>query len=380
MHCDYEQLPHKGIRSLKPYIPGKSADELASERGLTDILKLASNENPLGCSPLALKALSTLSAKTIATYPMSLHHPLRQKLASLLNVETPMITIGNGTDAIFCLLLTCFALHTDKHILTHDYAFSSYGIQAKTLGIPVVSTGVKRNWEIDIDAMIAAVTPQTALIFIANPNNPTGLLVKQADIKRLLQSIPSSTILVLDEAYYEYVDEADKAYGLELLKSYPNLVITRTFSKAYGLAGLRIGYAIAHPAITSLLYRIQLPFVVNIAAMTAAFAALDDLGFLEQSTHMTKLGLKQLQEGLTALNINYLPSAGNFITFDCNIDSMPIYEGLQEYGIIVRPLHPYGLNQFLRVTVGTKEQNIRFLDKIRHLLNALNGKSDLSAG
>ena len=369
MHCDYDQLPHQGIRSLKPYIPGKSADELASERGLTDILKLASNENPLGCSPLALQALSKLSAQMIATYPMSLHHPLRQKLASLLDVETPMITIGNGTDALFCLLLTCFALHTNKHILTHDYAFSSYGIQAKTLGIPVISTGVKPNWEVDIDAMIAAATPQTALIFIANPNNPTGLLVKQTDIERLLQSIPATTILVLDEAYYEYVDDADKAYGLALLKSYKNLVITRTFSKAYGLAGLRIGYAIAHPDITALLYRIQLPFVVNIAAMTAAFAALDDQVFLDQTTQMTKVGLKQLQNGLTALNLKYLPTAGNFITFDCNMDSMAIYQGLQEYGIIVRPLHPYGLNQFLRVTIGTKEQNIRFLDKLKKELH-----------
>lgn len=364
MPCDYDLLPHAGICSLNPYIPGKSADALAQERGLSDIIKLGSNENPLGCSPLVTKALANLSRPTIAAYPISSSHPLRQNLADKLGVDRDMLTLGNGSDSLFCLLLTCFALHTNKHVLTHDFAFSSYAIQAKTLGIPVVSTVIKSTWDVDIDAMIHACNEKTALIFISNPNNPTGLLIDQSDITRLLKSIPETTLLVLDEAYHEYVDTPNKRYSIELLSKHSNLVITRTFSKAYGLAGLRLGYAIAHPQITALLYRIQLPFAVNIAALTAATAALTDDSFIQQTIELAQHGLKQLQHGLTALSLTHLPSSGNFITFNCNTDSMPIYQGLQDYGIIVRPLHPYGLNQFLRVTVGTQDQNTRFLDTL----------------
>lgn len=364
MPCDYEQLPHAGIRNLVPYVPGKSSEELASERGLTDIIKLASNENPLGCSPLVTQALAELTGHRIATYPMSVNHLLRHKLAVKLKVDLEMITIGNGSDSLFCSLLTCFALHNDKHVLTHDYAFSSYAIQAKTLGIPVISTAVKSNFVVDIDAMISACTEKTSLIFMANPNNPTGLLVCPEEIKRLLDNIPATTIFVLDEAYFEYSGILNPGATMDLLKKYPNLVITRTFSKAYGLAGLRLGYAIANPQITALLYRIQLPFIVNIAALTAGCAALNDEAFIQQTLMVNKEGLKQMQQGLTVLGFPHLPTAGNFITVDCKTDSMPIYQRLQDYGIIVRPLHPYGLNNYIRVTIGTREQNQRFLDKL----------------
>ena len=363
MPCDYDQLPHAGIRNLVPYVPGKSAEELAQERGLTDIIKLASNENPLGCSPLVTQALANMSGKKIATYPMSVNHPLRQKLANRAGVSTEMITLGNGSDSLFCSLLTCFALHNNKHILTHDYAFSSYAIQAKTLGIPVVSTPLKSNWDVDMDAMINACNEKTALIFLANPNNPTGVLINQKGIEHLLNSIPVTTIVVLDEAYYEYC-RLGLGPTIPLLNKHPNLVITRTFSKAYGLAGLRLGYAIANPQITALLYRIQLPFVVNIAALTAGFAALDDDEFIQQTIQLNEQGLEQVQLGLSALGLTQLPTATNFITFDCNTDSMPIYQGLLNYGIIVRPLHPYGLNTYLRVTIGTQEQNKRFLETL----------------
>lgn len=371
MPCDYNELPHNGIRTLSPYVPGKSADELARERGFTKIIKLASNENPLGCSRRVIEGLANLDERQIANYPMSSNHPFREKLASKLGVDAQMLTLGNGSDSLFCLLLTCFALHTHKHILTHNLAFSSYAIQAKTLGIPVVSTPVDDNWLVNIDALIAATNDQTALIFIANPNNPTGQFVSKTDIQRLLESIPITTLLVLDEAYYEYLDPADQLYALELLNKHQNLVITRTFSKAYGLAGLRLGYAIANPQITALLYRIQLPFVVNIAALTAANAALDDTDFVEQTIHLNTQGLTQMRNGLIAMGISLLPSNGNFVTFSCGCDSMPIYQGLLDYGIIVRPLHPYGLNHYLRVTIGTIEQNTQFLDVLSNQLKRL---------
>lgn len=368
MHCDYKELPHEGIRTLTPYVPGKSVDELASERGLSHIIKLASNENVHGCSPLVTKALVNLSAHNLATYPQSIHHPLRKQLASHLHVDQSMLTLANGSDSLFGLLLTCFALHTNKHMLTHQYAFSSYAIQAYTLGIPVVTTQDKDNLEVDIDGMIARVTEQTALIFLANPNNPTGLLLDNAQIKRLLASIPSTTLLVLDEAYDEFVHDK-QINTLDLLQQYSNLIITRTFSKAYGLAGLRLGYAIAHPDITALLYRIQLPFVVNIAALTAASAALQDTDFLAKTQHMTTTGLRQLEQGLTQLNLPFLKSSGNFITFDCKMDGLILYESLQQSGIIVRPLHPYHLNQYIRVTVGTEEHNTRLLNTLKEFYN-----------
>lgn len=360
MSINYHLLPHPGIQSLAPYIPGKSAESLAKEQGLSNIIKLASNENPYGCSPDVLQSLSALTGIQIATYCTSQQHALRQTLADFLHIDHDMLVLANGSDTLFSLLLNCFALHHNKHVLTHDYAFITFAIQAKTLGIPLVSTTLKPDWQIDIDAMIEQCSDKTALIFIANPNNPTGIRTPDTEIKRLLDHIPKSTILILDEAYFEYVDH--KTDLILELAHYPNLIITRTFSKAYGLAGLRLGYAIGNPAIISLLHRIQLPFIVNYATLSAGMAALHDQAFVEHSVVENQKGLRQMVAGLDALGIQYLPSCANFITFSCNKDAMPIYNALQQQGIIVRPLHPYGLDNYLRVSIGTPEQIKRFID------------------
>lgn len=364
MSCDFYALPHAGIRSLDPYIPGKSIEEVAKEQGLTDIIKLASNENPLGCSPQVKSSLANLSYQQLSIYPSSLIHPLRQQLADFYQVSPEQILLSNGSDLIFCLLLTAFAAHQDKHILTHDYAFLSYSIQAKTLLIPVVSTKVLANYAVDIEAMIQACNEKTALIFIANPNNPTGLWIEPAELTRLLASIPATTLLVLDEAYYEYSAQQCPTHFIDLLNKYPNLVLTRTFSKAYGLAGLRLGYAIAHPQIIDILYRLQLPFAVNQAALQAGLAALADQAFLAQTLQVTAQGIQQMQYGLDQLQLTYFPTKANFITVNCQRDAAPIYQTLQQHGIIVRPLHPYELNNYLRITIGTAEQNERFLAKL----------------
>jgi histidinol-phosphate aminotransferase len=364
LHCDYHQLPHPGIQSLHPYIPGKSIQELAGEQGLSEIIKLASNENPLGCSPLVREALAKLKAKEIARYPAPAVHPLMPKLSEKLAVSEQMLTLGNGSDLLFFFLLTTFALHTGKHMLTHKYAFISYQIQAQTLGIPVSFTALKDNWEVNIDEMIATCSQKTALIMLANPSNPTSLLIPYKEIKRLLTQIPATTILVLDEAYYEYAYPSGDKTTINLLAQYPNLVITRTFSKAYGLAGLRLGYAIANPEITKLLQRVQLPFVVNQASLTAAYAALKDEDFIAQTIEVNTKGMAQLHQGLDSLKIEYLPSHCNFVTINCQQDSLPIYQGLLKQGIIVRPLHPYGLPNHLRISIGTRDQNARFLDKL----------------
>jgi len=362
------KLTHPGIQSLSPYVPGKTIEEVAREQGITDIIKLASNENAWGCSTAVHRVLTELSNQMISLYPNSISHPFRDKLAHFLGVKTNMLTLSNGSDLIMCLLLICFALHSDKHVLTHDYAFSTYEIQANTLGIPICITPT-HNWQVDIDAMINTCTTKTALIFLANPNNPTGLLIPHGEIKRLIESIPKTTILVLDEAYYEYARTVYQANSIELLAKHPNLVITRSFSKAYGLAGLRLGYALADPDITKLLYSVQLPFAVNHVAMAAASAAIDDQAFIERTVELTAQGRQQLQRGLDKLNIAHLPSTTNFITMDCGMDGGIVFQQLQTYGIIVRPLHAYRMDNYIRVTIGTAEQNKRFLETIALILN-----------
>ena len=369
MPCDYHQLPHAGIQSLSPYIPGKSTAQVAQEFGLTDIIKLASNENPYGCSSLVQEALAKLSGQDIATYPIASLHPLRQKIATHLGINANQVTLGNGSDPLFSLIMTCFALHTHKHMLTHQYAFIAYGIQAKTLGIPVVTVPLKFDWTVDIKAIIEVCDEQTAVIFLATPNNPTGVRISEADIKQLLTHIPITTILVLDEAYYEFIPEDEKPKTISLLDHHPNLVMTRTFSKAYGLAGLRLGYAIASPEITSLLCRVSPPFDVNSVALTAATAALEDEAFLQMSVEKNAIEKPRVQKGLSDLGFNCLPSATNFITFDYKQDTTEIFQRLQQHGIIIRPLHPYGLINHLRVTIGTEPQNTRFLTTLEGLLN-----------
>ncbi|KTD25788.1 histidinol-phosphate aminotransferase [Legionella lansingensis] len=371
MSCDYHLLPHPGIQSLKPYIPGKPIEALTREQGIQDIIKLASNENFLGCSAKAQEALARISPVKIASYPSPMNHPLYQKLCEKLGISTDMLILNNGSDALFSLILTTFALYSGKQMVTHEQAFISYHLQAQILGIPFKKIPLLSNWYPDIDAMIAASQKKTALVFLANPNNPTGILIELKDVKRLLTQVPADTIVVLDEAYHEYAyPHGDKA-SIELLHQYPNLIITRTFSKAYGLAGLRLGYAISSPEITKLLLRVTPPFAVNQAALEAANAALDDEDFVRHTLDLTAKGLHQLQSGLNTLNVGYLPSHCNFITFDCKTNAMPIYEGLLRQGVIVRPLDAYNLPNHLRVTTGNTAQNTRFLDSLARCLKTL---------
>lgn len=369
MAIDYQSLAHAGIRSLVPYKPGKSIEELAREKGISNIIKLASNENPLGCSPLALKALRELPSQVFATYPSPINHPLMPKLAAKLKINKDQLFLSNGSDYLYTMLMYCYALHSDKHILTHEYAFSTYEIQSNTLQIPVRIAPIDDDWQVNVDNLIKACDPQTALIFLANPNNPTGLLTSQNELKYLLEHIPETTLLVLDEAYYEFAAAQLSCNSIEWLQKHPNLVITRTFSKIYGMAGLRLGYAIANPAIISMLQRVQLPFAVNQAALNAAHAAIDDDEFIKSSLKVNEEGMRQMRQGFDALKIEYLPSECNFLAFDCKEDSMTLYNYLLDNGIIVRPLHPYKMSNHIRVTIGTKEQNSRFLDALSNYYN-----------
>lgn len=371
MNFNFKHLSHLGIQELAPYIPGKSAELLAKEQKLTDIIKLASNENPLGCSPQVHQALSALTPAQIATYTVSAQHPFRNQLAHFLNLDSEMVLLSNGSDTIFNLALVCFALHTGRHMLTHEAAFIQYEIQAKTLGVPTIHAPLNDDKTVNIDALIENCTHQTGIIFLANPNNPTGLLIPQAEIYRLLSHIPPQVIVVLDEAYHEYVPTKEQSNHQKLLEKFPNLIITRTFSKAYGLAALRLGYAMANPSLIELIYRIQLPFIVNQAAMTAGSAALLDQNFIQSTLKLNQEGMHQVKHGLAQLEVSQLPSAGNFITIYSDYDAKVIDQLLQNQGIIVRPLNPYGLKQYLRVTIGTELQNTRFLNALSHCLKEL---------
>ncbi|MGQ3891944.1 histidinol-phosphate transaminase [Legionella sp. CNM-4043-24] len=364
MSCNYSELPHTGIKTLQPYIPGKSVEELAREQGISDIIKLASNENPLGCSPMVLDMLANISGHYIATYPSPSLHPLTKQLSQFLDISESQLTLSNGSDFIYTLLMMLFALQQDKHILTHDKAFLTYQIQAQTLGIPFRLSPLKEDWSVDISAMIEACRPDTAIVFLANPNNPTGVLVPESEIRRLLKSVPESTLVVVDEAYYEFAYPENDAGALPLLNDHPNLVITRTFSKVYGLAGLRLGYAIAQQSISELLKRIQLPFTVNQVAMAAAVTALQDQAFVRETLALNREGMQQMREGLAALKLKQIPSACNFISFDCGMNAMPVYQKLQQHGIIVRPLAAYGMPNHLRVSIGKPEHTKRFLDRL----------------
>lgn len=366
MNYNFKELTHSGIKSLKPYVPGKSLTEIQKNYNFQEIIKLASNENVLGCSNKVIEAIHNLTKEDASIYPTSISHPLRKQLADYLKVKPEMVTISNGSDLIICLLLTCFAANSDKHILTHDYAFSSYAIQATTLGIPVVSTATD-NWKVNINEIINTCNDKTALIFLANPNNPTGLLIKHQEIQRLIENIPKSTILVVDEAYYEYAQNSYMGNSLDLIAKHPNIIIMRTFSKAFGLAGFRIGYAISCQQISELMYNIQLPFAVNIAAMIAAQAALEDKDFLEKTLKMNTEGLMQMQEGLNNLKINYLPTNANFITINCDMPATTVAKELERDGIFTRPLGPNNMENYLRITIGTKTQNIKVLQSLKKL-------------
>ena len=367
MEGDFITLSHKGIQVLSPYIPGKSIEEVRKEFGINNIIKMASNENAFGCSPKVLEVLQNSDPLQIARYPAEAHHPLRQQLSDFLQVPPNMLSLANGSDSLFGVFLTGFALLMDKHMITHDYAFNSYAIQAHTLGVEVVTLAM-RDWKIDVDALIAACTPKTALIFVDNPSNPVGSMLQLADIEKILDNIPKSTILVLDEAYYEFLP-ANSMPSLSLLKKYRNLIITRTFSKAYGLAGLRLGYAIADPEITEIIQKIHLPFTANILALNAACAALSDQAFLQRTQEHVARERQAMMELLDAHKIAYLTPNSNFITIECGQDgAVHTAQQFQERGIIIRPLHPYGMNSYIRVSIGTTEQNQRFMKELLDIM------------
>ena len=365
MSCDYFSLAHSGVQSLRPYQPGKPIEELERELGISGIIKLASNENPNGPAESVCSALSEVMPD-LSRYPDGNGFMLKSALRDKLKIKAEQITLGNGSNDILDLLARTFA-GPGKEVIFSEYGFAVYPIVTLAVNAtPVVVPA--QQWGHDLDAMAKAISDKTALIFLANPNNPTGTYFDKSAFETFMDKVPDHVLVVLDEAYFEYVEKADYPNGLAYLDRYPNLVVTRTFSKAYGLAGLRVGYGVSNPDVADLLNRVRQPFNVSIPGIVAATAALSDEAYLQRSVAMNKQGLAQVENGLSGLGLDYIPSVGNFITVDFAKDAAEIDERLLKKGVIVRPVANYTMPNCLRVSVGLAEENERFLSALKESL------------
>lgn len=352
------QRARSAIRALQPYQPGKPLAELERELGVTEAVKLASNENPMGPSPAVREAIATAAAE-LNRYPDGNGFDLKQALAMRLGVHPGQITLGNGSNDVLELLGRVFVGPGDRGIVD-AHSFVVYPLAITSSGGELVRVASTAEYGHDLEAMAAAVDSRTRIMYVANPNNPTGTRVTREQVQQLLQRVPEDVVVVLDEAYFEYVDAADHPDGLTLLEAHPNLVVTRTFSKIYGLAGLRVGYAVSSPTIADLLNRLRQPFNVNSLAQAGALAALADDAYVVQSRSLNATGLATLTQAFEARGLQYIPSAGNFVTVKVG-DGNAVYEELLREGVIVRPIGGYGLPEHLRITVGTEAENRRFL-------------------
>ncbi len=348
------------IKALSPYQGGKPISELQRELGLAQVVKLASNENPLNTSLNVLTAINQALSE-IGRYPDSNGFELKQAISTHLSVAPESITLGNGSNDILELLARAYVCNVDDEVIFSQYAFVVYPLVTQALGAQAVVTPAQYFGH-DLHAMLGVINSNTKLIFIANPNNPTGTLLSDKALHDFLQQVPSSVMVVLDQAYFEYLNRADNA--LIWLQEFENLVITRTFSKAYGLAGLRVGYSLSSAKIADYLNRIRQPFNVNHLAQTAAIAALQDSDFLNKAIVANQQGLLQLSQGFEKLGLSYIPSFANFIAIKVN-DATEVYQKLLQKGFIVRLVE---MENYLRVSVGTIEENNKFLQTLKTVL------------
>ena len=355
------------IRAIAPYQPGKPISELAREMGIPEagIVKLASNENPLGMSTRARDAL-TLALSEVPRYPDGNGYALKSALSRRLRLDMEQIVLGNGSNDVLDMAARAF-LAPGLSAVYSRYAFAIYPLATQTVG----ATGIEvpaTDFGHDLRAMARAIRPDTRLVFIANPNNPTGTFVPGPELEVFLDTVPGDVLVVLDEAYTEYLSAEQRYDALAWLPRFPNLLISRTFSKAYGLAGLRVGYGLGHPAVIDLMNRVRQPFNVSNLGLAAAEAALADEEFLAKSAELNRRGMQQLEEGFQALGLDWIPSAGNFITVRVG-NASAVNARLLRQGVIVRPIAGYGMPEWLRISIGLPEENARFLDALKVALD-----------
>jgi len=375
-----EELVRKNIVNITPYVAGKPIEEIKRQLGLKEIIKLASNENPLGPSPKAMEAVKkNLSGAN--RYPDSQGYYLKKKVARYLNVKPANIVLGNGSDELIDIIIKTF-VEDDENIITADTTFLEYEIISKVNDRRIITVPL-RYFKYDLEAIKKKIDKNTKLIFISNPNNPTGTYVTKYEFEDFMRDLPGNVLLVMDEAYDTFIDVDDFPGSLNYISgstalttdperrrrvSNKNVIVLKTFSKAYGLAGLRIGYAVAGAELVSCMEKVRQPFNVNVLAQVAATAALDDKKFLRKTRKTILAGKDYLYDCLAKLGIAYVPTVANFILIDVGRDGVGVFKDMLKYGVIVRDMDQYGLKNFIRVTIGTKKENERFIKVLKKVL------------
>ena len=354
------------ILNITPYQPGRPIEEVKRQLRLKEVIKLASNENPLGPSPKAVRAIKDALGK-INRYPEGSCFYLRRDLSKKLKIGPDNLIFGNGSDELIDIIIKTFC-QEDEEILTSEVSFLEYKIIAQQNG-RLVRTVPLKDFKCDLSALRKNIGPKTRVIFIANPNNPTGSYVHKKEVEDFLLSLPKNILVVFDEAYFEFADQKDFPDILDYLKKGINVMILRTFSKIYGLAGLRIGYGIAKKEFIQYLERCRQPFNVNLLAQEAAQAALSDTAFVKKSKKIAREGKEYLYQSLEKMGIEYIPSATNFILLNLRQDGLEVFKKLLQQGVIIRDMRQYGLKDFIRVTIGTEKENNKFIAALKEVLS-----------
>lgn len=365
MKINLLSLANPSVFDIQPYQPGKPLSECKKEFGLTHFVRLSSNENPLGPSPRVLQVLAS-GLNNIARYPDANCYDLRSALSEKHQLDPDNVIIGNGSEELLRLILQAFVV-PGQEVIIGQYAFMGYEIFAKCAGAHVVKVPMP-EWRMDFDEVLKAITPKTKIVMLANPNNPTGTYVTAGELKDFLNRLNPKVLVVCDEAYYEYMTQADYPQTVPWLKEYPNLIITRTFSKAYALAGLRVGYAFAHEDIIAIVNRLRQPFNVNTLVQATAIEAMKDNIFLQYSVEMNERHKQSLYRGLSDLGMPYMPSVANFMMVQVDREGVLVFESLLRLGVIVRPMRYYQLYHHIRVSVGLEEENKCFLGALKQVL------------
>jgi histidinol-phosphate aminotransferase len=368
----FQKLAVPGVQKIQPYQPGKPVEDLERELGISNAIKLASNENPLGPSKPAIEAAQAVLGG-VNYYPDGAGHKLSSALAEKHQVNPGCITLGNGSNDILELIGRAF-LSTSTSAVYSEYSFAVYPLVVQAVGAEArVAPALPADHNVmpyghDLNAIGKLIIDSTRVVFIANPNNPTGTWFELDELDAFLKGVAENVLVVLDEAYFEYMPEDLKPNTQALLNQYKNLIVTRTFSKIYGLAGLRIGYSLSHPDVADMLNRVRQPFNTNMPAQAAALAAIRDEAHVVDSARSNATGLQYYAEAFSELDLTYIPSIANFIAVNVNRDAMPVYDALLREGVIVRPVANYNMPQHLRITVGTQQQNERVINTLRKVL------------
>ena len=364
MDLELKDLINSGIKGLTPYEPGKPIEDLEREYGIKNAIKLASNESPLGPSPKVLEVLKEVISG-IHRYPDGNGSRLKEALSTRHSVNTDMLTLGNGSNDIIELVARCFLTPNDNAVYS-KHAFAVYPLVTQSLGAQGVEVEAK-DWGHDLQAMLDAINDKTKVVFIANPNNPTGTFLERNEIIRFLEKIPSEVIVLLDQAYFDYSNYEMEDVPFSLINNFPNLIISRTFSKAYGLAGLRVGFSVTSSSLADYLNRVRQPFNVNSIALSAAEVALDDTEHLEKCLKLNKQEKERFYKFFESHQYQFIKSFANFISFDCKGSSNKVFNNLLPKGVITRSMEIYKMPNHLRVTIGLPEENSVFMESLTSL-------------